>query len=530
MGRQIRLLTEISLCNLFGFNEFRFTKDKKKKSRYLLMGVLWFMLLFMLVSYVCAACGGLIFMGAGELAPALLAVCVSVIVFFFTMIKAGPVLFDNRAFETQIALPVEVRAIIVSRFLSMYLTNLFMGMLVMLPGMAVYGLMEKPGITFYLYGLAGSLFLPFLPLTAASVVGALITGIGSRWKTRSGKNLVMILPTMLLVCVILTGSFGLSNGMSRMDERDLEEKLQQLMPALRAGIQEIYPPALWLSEAMTEGKFSLLLLFGAVPLAVFAVFLEILSHFYRKICSLLSESGSKVHTGYSSKAMEVKSPLRAMTERELRRYFSSVVYVTNTMVGDLMMVFLAVAIGVVGKEAVDGFLGVEGVAERALPVLLGMMPAMMPLTACSISMEGKQWWMMQTFPVPERILTGSKMLANLLVVLPFYLVSELALLFTLKPDMGGTVSLLAVPAAYIIFSARVGLSINRRFPVFDWENETRAVKQSTSVFLMVLTGMLSGALPVIVLLAVPGILAGVVYAVTVGVLASATLVLQMHDK
>ena len=134
MGRQIRLLTEISLCNLFGFNEFRFTKDKKKKSRYLLMGVLWFMLLFMLVSYVCAACGGLIFMGAGELAPALLAVCVSVIVFFFTMIKAGPVLFDNRAFETQITLPVEVCAIIVSRFLSMYLTNLFMGMLVMLPG------------------------------------------------------------------------------------------------------------------------------------------------------------------------------------------------------------------------------------------------------------------------------------------------------------------------------------------------------------------------------------------------------------
>ena len=530
MGRQIRLLAEISLRNLFGFNEFRFTKDKKKKSRYLMMGVLWFMLLFMLVSYVCAACGGLIFMGAGELAPALLAVCVSVIVFFFTMIKAGSVLFDNRAFETQIALPVEVRAIIVSRFLSMYLTNLFMGMLVMLPGMAVYGLMEKPEITFYLYGLAGSLFLPFLPLTAASAVGAMITFIGSRWKTRSGKNLVMILLTMLLVCVILAGSFGLSNGMSRMDERDLEEKLLQFMPALRAGIQRIYPPALWLSEAMTEGKLSLLLLFGAVPLAVFAVFLEVLSPFYRKICSLLSEGGSRSHTGYSSKAMKVKSPLRTLTERELRRYFSSVVYVTNTMVGELMMVFLAVAIGVVGKEGVDGFLGVEGVVERALPVLLGMMPAMMPLTACSISMEGKQWWMMQTFPVPEKILMGSKVLANMLVVFPFYLVSELVLLFTLKPDMGGAVSLLAVPAAYIIFSARVGLLINRRFPVFDWENETRAVKQSTSVFLMVLTGMLSGALPVIVLLAVPGILAGIVYAVTAGVLLTAALVLQVREK
>lgn len=530
MGRQIRLLTEISLRNLFGFNEFRYTKDKKKKSRYLLLGVLWIMLLSMLVFYVCAACCGLIFMGAGELAAALLAVCVSVIIFFFTMIKAGPVLFDNRAFERQIALPVEVRAIIASRFLSMYFTDLLMAMLVMLPGMAVYGLMEKPGITFYIYGLSGSLFLPFLPLTAASAAGALITGIGSRWKTRSGKNLVMILLTMLLVCGILVGSFGVSNGMSRMEKRDLEEKLLQLLPTLRAGIQRIYPPALWLSEAMTEGKLSRLLLFAAVPLGIFAVFLEILSHFYRKICSLLSESGSRTHTGYSARAMKAKSPLRSMTERELRRYFSSVVYVTNTMVGELMMVILAAGTGIMGKEAVDGFLGMEGIAERALPILLGMMPAMMPLTACSISMEGKQWWMMQTFPVPEKLLMRSKLLANILVVFPFYLVSELLLLLMLKPDAGGTVSLLTVPAAYIVFSAGAGLWINRRFPVFDWENEIRVVKQSTSVFLAVITGMISGALPLAVLLAAPGIPAGAVYAVTVGLLAGVTLVLQVHDK
>ena len=184
MGRQIRLLTGLFLRSLFGFNEFRFTGDKKKKSRYLLMGAAWLMVVFMLVSYVCGASYGLIVAGAGELAVAMPVVCVSVIIFFFTMIKAGPVLFDNRAFEKQIALPVELRAIIVSRFLSMYLTNLLLTMLVMIPGMAVYGLMEEPGIVFYLYGLAGSLFVPLLPLTAASVAGALIAGIGSRWKQK----------------------------------------------------------------------------------------------------------------------------------------------------------------------------------------------------------------------------------------------------------------------------------------------------------------------------------------------------------
>ena len=39
--------------------------------------------------------------------------------------------------------------------------------------------------------------------------------------------------------------------------------------------------------------------------------------------------------------------------------------------------------------------------------------------------------------------------------------------------------LLIIPMAYILFSARTGLAINEKFPIFDWENEVRPVKDST---------------------------------------------------
>lgn len=514
MGRQIWLLTKVSLCNLFGLNEFRFTRDKKKKSRYYLMGALWLLVLLVLVSYVGVACYGMIVMGAGELMPALLVMCVSVITFLFTMIKAGPVLFDNKAFEKQIAFPVEIKAIIVSRFLSMYLMNMLSGMLIMIPGMAVYGLMEKPGIAFYLYGLAGSLFLPFLPLTIASVAGAVIAGIGSRWKDGLKKNLVMTSLTMLFVCGILVGSFG----MAGVEESSLEAAVRQIVFLLGEQIRRTYPPALWLSRAMTEGNGLAFLLFAGVPMGIFAIFLGIISRFYDKICRALSAGAVKSQGAYSVKAVRVKSPLRAMTGRELRRYFSSVVYVTNTMVGELMMVILAVAVAVTGTEKIDTLLGLSGVVERTLPVLLGMLPAMMPMTTSSISMEGKWWWMMQTFPVSERALVRSKLSANLAVIFPFYLVSEICLLFALKPDAKGALSLLVVPAVYIVFSGRAGLWINMRFPVFDWENEIRVVKQSTAVFLMLLAGMLSGAVPAAVLIGARSIPAELVYIVTIAVL------------
>jgi ABC-2 type transport system permease protein len=52
MPRQIRLLVELQICNLFGLNEFRHTKDAKKKHRYMAMAAVWALLIVMLVVYI----------------------------------------------------------------------------------------------------------------------------------------------------------------------------------------------------------------------------------------------------------------------------------------------------------------------------------------------------------------------------------------------------------------------------------------------------------------------------------------------
>ncbi|MGN1179716.1 MAG: hypothetical protein ACI4SD_00775 [Suilimivivens sp.] len=491
MIRQIRLLTGVSLCNLFGINEFRFTKDTKKKTRYYLMSVLWCFLIVLMAMYVCALSYGLCHMKMGDLVPALLSMLVAVIVFLFTMFKAGPVLFDRRAYERQITLPVTVRAVVISRFLTMYFSNMLLGLLVMVPGMAVYGVMERPGLSFYFYGILGSIFLPLLPLTAASAFGALIAGISSRWKK---KNLVAIVLSMIFVCVIMIGSVGLS----RMEETQLEEMLLHMAELFEAQIEGIYPPAIWLSKAMISGKAGMLILFLAVSAGGFVLFLEILRPFYEKICGLLCANEAK--RNYQMKELPARSVRRSLVEKELRRYFSSTVYVTNTLVGEVLMVLVAIAVAVMGKESIENMVGIPGVVERVLPVMLGALPAMMPTTACSISMEGKQWWLMQTLPVKEKDILQSKVITNLVVAAPFYLVSEVVLIFALRPSFVSILYLVIVPALYILFGAVAGVLINRKFPVFDWENETRVVKQSVSTFLAMLLGIIVGMVPLAVLI------------------------------
>ena len=97
MTRQIRLLTKLSLYGMFGFNEFRHTKDGKKKLRFCLMGVLWALLILMLAGYVGLTSYGFVVIGMGYFVPAVLGTLVSLVTFFFTVMKAGPVLFDQRA-------------------------------------------------------------------------------------------------------------------------------------------------------------------------------------------------------------------------------------------------------------------------------------------------------------------------------------------------------------------------------------------------------------------------------------------------
>lgn len=506
MGKQIRLLTKISLCNLCGINEFRFTKDKKKKTRYCMMAVLWCFLILLLISYVCSFSFGLCYLNMGNLVPAVLSMIVSIIVFLFTMFKTGPVLFDRRAYERQIALPVTVRSLIVSRFLTMYITNMLLGLLVMLPGMIMYGILKHPAVTFYLYGLIASLFLPLLPLTAASVFGAFITGISSRFKK---KNLAVIVLSMLFVCAIMFGSLR----MSRMDETQLSDLFINAAKLIEAQVQNIYPPAIWITKAMVYGNAGMLLLFLAVSLFSFILFLEILRHFYEKICNLL-QSG-EAGRNYKMQNLSAKSVRKSMVERELRHYFSSTVYVTNTLVGNVLTVFIAGAILIMGKDAIENMVGMPGIVEKVLPIMLGALPAMMPTTACSVSMEGKQWWLMQTLPIREKDMLTSKVLANLLVASPFYLISELLVLIAIRPNFSELLCLLFVPAVYILFGAKAGIVINRKFPVFDWENETRVVKQSVSTLLMLLVGAVVGLLPLAAIIYFSQIPTVVIYAVFV---------------
>ena len=225
MFKQMKVLTKLQICNLFSINEFRYTKDKKRKFNIALLGGVW----LLLIGYVMAYAGGSSFvlckLDMGKFVPCALAMSVAVVVFLLTMFKAGALIFSKKSYDLQMPLPVSTTVVVMSRFFAMYVTNLGLSLMVMAPGIVVYGLLEQPGVFFYLYGILGTFVLPLLPQTVATIVGAGIVAISARCKKR---NIVEIVLTILFInCLIsLMKNLCLNSIQKNIDEEAIDKKLK----------------------------------------------------------------------------------------------------------------------------------------------------------------------------------------------------------------------------------------------------------------------------------------------------------------
>lgn len=471
MMKQIKYLTKLQLQNLYGLNVFRYTKDKKKKQKTIGLGAVWALLIVMIAAYIGAAAFGYVYLGMAEIVPAYLIMLSSMVILAFAIFKAGSVIFQENGYDILCSLPVSQTAIVVSRFLRMYVENLLLTLLVMVPGIVVYGVMVKPAISFYFIGLVVTVFVPLIPITIATFLGALVTAIASRMKHKS-------LVSAVLSIGIVVGVLGSTGQMAALEEDFSIEMIQNLSGILTQAIKDVYPPAIWLGSAMVNGDVLTGFLCVLGGLAAFAVTIALVSAKFHEICRGLYSTHAK--HDYKMEQLKKTSVLGTLYKREMKRYFASSIYVQNTIVGPVLAVVFAGAVLGVGLDTIQQAMELPLDIAGCVPVLLAGIFSMMTTTCTSISMEGKEWWIVKSLPIRTKDLLDSKLLFGLSLFLPFWVVAEILLNIALRPGFVELVWMVLLPLILIVFSQVFGLTINLKMPVFDWENEVSVVKQSAS--------------------------------------------------
>ena len=114
---------------------------------------------------------------------------------------------------------------------------------------------------------------------------------------------------------------------------------------------------------------------------------------------------------------------------------------------------------------------------------------MVATTACSPSLEGKNYWIVQSLPIEKKTLYQGKMLFNLALTVPFMIFSTVCLCLAARVPVLDTALYLLLGLALCAFSTAWGCVCGIRHMRLDWENEIEVIKQGAAVAIYMLPHM-----------------------------------------
>ena len=234
--------------------------------------------------------------------------------------------------------------------------------------------------------------------------------------------------------------------------------------------------------------------FVCVSLLLGAVAYLVISKTYIRLLTVKYSAKKAVYTGRYIKA---KSQLRALTEKELKRFFSSAVYMLNSALGLVFMVALGVFALIKRSTLVDLVNAIfaeltlsSDSLNLILIIAMLLISSMNMISLSSVSLEGKCLWIPKTMPISEKVLLKSKALAHLVVTVPPTLLSSVLLIIASGAGAEYWFFYITIPQLANVFSAFFGIIINVAFPRFDFDNEAQIIKQSMSAFVGLMSQML----------------------------------------
>lgn len=477
-------LLKIRLITQLGLNTFKYEKDKKKKQNKILLSASIALVGVLLMLYCGASAYGLVKLGMSEIIPVYALVISSVLTLFFTIFKANGEIFAFKDYDFLMSLPIRVSTVIASRFLYLYLLNTIFSIIIMLPMGVVYCIRENPSVSFYFMWFISMFIASLIPTTIAAIFGAAITAIASKFKNANK------ITTILSFIVIITFSFFMmKNGNSQHSLNDMNG----IGAIVSEQLTKVYPLANMFQKAIVNADIVAFILFVGISVIWYYLFVKILSLKYKQINTGISTY--HMLSNYEIHSMRKESVLVALYKKEVKRFFSSTVYVINSGMGVVMAIAFALAIVVVGPSQLIDYPGIETLLQKIAPFAISAAISMTCTTCVSLSLEGKNVWIIKSLPITPKMIYDSKILVNLSLSIPASLISAVLLIIGLKLDVWSSILIVITPIAYSFFSAVWGIFINNRFGYYDWVSETQIVKQSVGSFVGMFGGLITAVIP-----------------------------------
>ena len=399
---------------------------------------------------------------------------VSILALFEGIYKSQNILFDCKDNDLLFSLPISRESILFVRIVKLLVFEFIFNIMFLVPTFIVYSMFESVDINFYIMSIIISILIPIIPTIIACFVGYFIKLFSS--KSKSSKIVQTLLTTVAFVAVFffLTSYDSIIGQMT--DTISKYGNKFNYYYVIRAYIELI--------KGFNIITFIKLLLVNIIP---FILFILIAKKYYFNIIS-----NSKNH--YKSKNSKVniivRKPLISLIIKELKRYFSSTVYMFNTAFGFILVFVVSIAGAIKGKTAVIELFKAYGISDKApiemiIYCLIFIALSMTSISSSSISLEGRTINYTKSLPINYKDVLKSKILSCLIIELPLILISIVVFTIGFHINLIYVILFILISIGVILVNANIGLLINLKHAKLDWNNETEVVKQSFSTMLSV---------------------------------------------
>jgi ABC-2 type transport system permease protein len=274
------------------------------------------------------------------------------------------------------------------------------------------------------------------------------------------------------------------------------QKLAENATSINDLITKLYFPAGLYINLITNFNIKDLLILIFSNIGIFAISIFILSKFYFKI-----NSGVKsVKVGKKNKNYKISEskPLKALIKKELNRFITSPVFVTNAAFG--LVIFI---IGCIAFTFKYDTLSVTLAKQFEMPldkfnnyiplVLFGFIifsSLMTSITSSMISLEGKTFNILKSLPVKAYTIINAKILTAVLVMIPCFLIGDIIIFTKFTFNILEIVMIILASIVLPLVAETYGIIINLKYPNMKASNDTEVVKQSTSSMVSVFVGLI----------------------------------------
>lgn len=383
-------------------------------------------------------------------------------------------LYQAKDNDLLLSLPIPISHILAVRLFGVYTMGLMYELIVMVPTVIVW-LIKAP---FSPVGAVFSVLIPFIMsvfvLVLSAVLGWVVALISGKLKH---KNIITVFISLAFIAAYYY-VYAKAYSMLQMLLQNVDKVAEKIKVIL-------YP--LYQMGLAAEGNLLSMVIFTLIVGILFLIVYFVLS---RSFISLATSNKGSAKTKYKSNKLKAKSVGGALLFKELRRFSGSANYMLNCGLGILLMPIAALLLfwkaDIIREVLAIPFL------EKYVPLLAAaavcMVATMNDMTAPSVSLEGKNIWLVQSYPILSRKVLAAKLKLHLILTVIPAIPLIVAVEWLIKPDLAFAVLIPIAAFLFILLMAAFGLFTNLKMPNLNWTSEIVPIKQSLNVMIALFGG------------------------------------------